>query len=211
MASLLPIFPLSLVVFPGEHLNLHVFEPRYKQLINECLAYNSTFGIPAFINGKLCPLGTEVEVLSVERVYSKGEMDIKTLGLKIFEIDDLVRKMPDKLYSAANVKWVENRDNGDVYLRDEVLGMLQQLHKTLNISKDKLDDPETFDTYKVAHYVGFSLEEEYDFLCLRSERERQFMLMHHLQKILPIVQETERLKERVQANGHFKDVLPPQF
>ncbi|MEO1628994.1 MAG: LON peptidase substrate-binding domain-containing protein, partial [Bacteroidota bacterium] len=45
-----PLFPLKLVVYPGEQLNLHIFEPRYKQLIRECEQNKVTFGIPAFIN-----------------------------------------------------------------------------------------------------------------------------------------------------------------
>ena len=211
MDTIIPIFPLSLVVYPGEQLNLHVFEPRYKQLVNESLAHATPFGIPAFVNGKLCLHGTEVEVMTVERVYSHGEMDIHTLGLKIFTIEEIIRQVPGKLYSAARIRWVTNKMNGDNYLRDEVLDMLRQLHNTLHIAKEKLDDPETFTTFKVAHYVGFSLEEEYDFLKLAGERDRQFMLLHHLRKILPIVQETENLKQRIQANGHFKDVLPPAF
>jgi Lon protease-like protein len=211
MEEIIPIFPLSLVVFPGEQLNLHVFETRYKQLVNEALANTTPFGIPCFVNGKLCTQGTEVEILSVERVYSKGEMDVSTLGLRIFKVVEIFRQVPDKLYSTARVEWMEPRDNGDNFLRDEIIKMLRELHQTLRISKEKLDDLEDFTCYKIAHYVGLSLEEEYEFLCLPSERDRQFMLMHHLQKILPVVQETERLKERIRANGHFKDIDPPKF
>ena len=60
--NFLPLFPLNLIVFPHEDLNLHIFEPRYRQLINECLDEKKTFGIPAFVNNKLLGYGTEVEV-----------------------------------------------------------------------------------------------------------------------------------------------------
>ena len=211
MATVIPIFPLSLVAYPGEELNLHVFEPRYKQLVNEALAGVSTFGIPAFINGKLCKFGTEVEILSVDRVYSKGELDIRTRGVRVFSTEEVHREVEGKLYSTAKVEWVNNIANGDNFLRDEVLVLLRELHQALRISKDKLDDLDSFSAFKVAHYVGFTLEEEYDLLCMTTERERQFMLLQHLQKVLPIIQETEKTKERIQANGHFRDVMPPQF
>ncbi|MDX2002215.1 MAG: LON peptidase substrate-binding domain-containing protein [Chitinophagales bacterium] len=211
MEDLLPIFPLSLVVFPGEKLNLHVFETRYKQLVNEALANTTNFGIPCFLNGKLCPRGTEVEIQAVERVYSKGEMDISTVGLRRFSIVEVHKQVPDKLYSVAKVRWMEDKENGDNYLRDEILGMLRELHQTLRISKEKLDDVESFSCYKIAHYIGFNLEQEYELMGLDSERERQFMILHHLKQILPVVQETERLKERIRANGHFKNLDPPNF
>jgi Lon protease-like protein len=62
MTNLIPIFPLSIVVYPGEQLNLHIFEPRYRQLINECFATKKPFGIPAVINDKINEMGTLVQV-----------------------------------------------------------------------------------------------------------------------------------------------------
>ena len=84
MPSFLPLFPLQIVVFPNENLNLHIFEPRYKELINECEKEGTTFGIPAFLKQKVMEFGTELEVIKVEKRYGKGEMDIKTKGIGLF-------------------------------------------------------------------------------------------------------------------------------
>ena len=62
MIDFLPLFPLKLVAFPGEQLNLHIFEPRYKQLFRECEENQITFGIPAFIDNKIMDIGTELKL-----------------------------------------------------------------------------------------------------------------------------------------------------
>ena len=63
MTDFLPLFPLKLVAFPGEELNLHIFEPRYKQLIRECEQNGTTFGIPTFLDNKVLDFGTEIELI----------------------------------------------------------------------------------------------------------------------------------------------------
>ncbi|HEY0108163.1 MAG TPA: LON peptidase substrate-binding domain-containing protein, partial [Fibrella sp.] len=78
MDDLIPLFPLSLVVYPGEDLNLHIFEPRYRQLVSECIEEEKTFGIPAFIENKLPGYGTEVHVTTLHKRYDDGRMDVKT-------------------------------------------------------------------------------------------------------------------------------------
>ncbi len=60
MTNFIPIFPLNVVLYPGEILNLHIFEPRYKELVKECSGNNKSFGIPAVINGQVAEFGTLV-------------------------------------------------------------------------------------------------------------------------------------------------------
>ena len=69
MTNFIPIFPLSIVVFPGEQLNLHIFEPRYKQLIRECAEQQKPFGIPSVIENNVQELGTLVEIKEIRKVY----------------------------------------------------------------------------------------------------------------------------------------------
>ena len=68
MTNFIPIFPLSIVVFPGEEVNLHIFEPRYKQLIKECFSDVKPFGIPSIINNQTGELGTLVKVVEIVKV-----------------------------------------------------------------------------------------------------------------------------------------------
>ena len=68
MTNFIPIFPLSIVVFPGEELNLHIFEPRYKQLIGDCFSENRAFGIPSIVKEKLMEFGTLVKIIEIKEV-----------------------------------------------------------------------------------------------------------------------------------------------
>ncbi|MGV3657475.1 MAG: LON peptidase substrate-binding domain-containing protein, partial [Chitinophagaceae bacterium] len=72
MINFVPIFPLSIVVYPGEQLNLHIFEPRYKQLIAECWAEAKLFGIPAVIDSKVQDFGTLVRITEITTVHENG-------------------------------------------------------------------------------------------------------------------------------------------
>ena len=65
MTNFIPIFPLGIVVYPGEHLNLHIFEPRYKQLINECHEQKKSFGIPTVIEKKIQDFGSLVQITEI--------------------------------------------------------------------------------------------------------------------------------------------------
>jgi len=68
MTNFIPIFPLNIVVYPGENLNLHIFEPRYKQLINECHVAKKPFGIPTVIDNKVQEFGSMVEITELPKV-----------------------------------------------------------------------------------------------------------------------------------------------
>ncbi|MCO6492912.1 MAG: LON peptidase substrate-binding domain-containing protein [Phaeodactylibacter sp.] len=209
MDKLLPLFPLQLVVFPGENLNLHIFEPRYRQLIKECEEKGTTFGIPAHIDGKMMTVGTEVELLSIEKRYPNGEMDIKTRGLGLFSINEFFRTAPNKLYSAGEVRPLPHDTNGDVLASAHILELVEELFSLMNIRKSIPSDPKGVVTYDLAHHVGFSLEQEYQFLCVTDERSRQEFMKMHLEKLIPIVKEMENLRKKAEMNGHFKNIIPP--
>ena len=104
MTDFIPLFPLNLVVFPGEELNLHIFEPRYRQLIREAEENRVNFGIPAMIDGNMMNYGTEVKLEIVAKRYKGGELDIKTRGVGLFKITDFYKSVPNKLYSGADIE-----------------------------------------------------------------------------------------------------------
>jgi Lon protease-like protein len=207
VTNFIPIFPLALVVYPGEQLNLHIFEPRYKQLIGECLATGKPFGIPTVMQNKVSELGTLVQVESLEKAYDNGEMDIRTKGLEVFRLLELIPEIPDKLYGGAIVSYPENDKTGNPELMLKVVETIRELHRMLNVTKkfrDEADEP--LISYDVAHHAGLSLEEEFELLGLMKEMHRQEYLRRHLQKVLPIVAEMEALKEKVKLNGHFRNL-----
>lgn len=207
MTNFIPIFPLSVVVYPTEELNLHIFEPRYKQLIRECVEKKKPFGIPTVINKKLNEMGTLVKVLEVSKEYETGEMDIRTQATRIFRILELVKEIPEKLYSGAIVNYPHNReDHGKRELMQRVVYGIRELHRLLQIKKEFRKPDEQLVSYDVAHHAGLSLEEEYELLGLMQEVQRQEYLKRHLARVLPVIAEMEQLKEKVKLNGHFKNL-----
>jgi len=206
MTNFIPIFPLGIVVYPGEQLNLHIFEPRYKQLIQECHEQKKPFGIPTVIDNNLQDMGSLVEIREISKVYDNGEMDIRTLGGKVFRILEVIKDIPDKLYSGAIVNYPDNREQGSVEQMRKVMASIRELHELLHLTKDFAKTDEQISAYDVAHHVGLSLQEEYELLGLMDERQRQEYLKRHLVKTLPLVSGMEQLKEKVKLNGHFKNL-----
>ncbi|RAK69992.1 LON peptidase substrate-binding domain-containing protein [Hymenobacter edaphi] len=208
---LLPLFPLNLVVFPGEKLNLHIFEPRYRQLVTDCLETGQTFGIPPFLNDQVQLIGTEMRLLKVERSYPGGESDIRTQAVGRFRIVDMLREAPGKLYAAGQVEDLPDDTPEDPALKLRISRQVEQLYGALSLQKLFIELPPDYRTFDVAHHLGLSTEQEFELLQLPTEPERQQYVLTHLEHILPVVLETERLKERVRQNGHFKHLTPPNF
>ena len=206
MTNFIPIFPLSLVVFPGEELNLHIFEPRYKQLVNESFHSKRPFGIPVVINNAVSELGTMVEIVEITKKYDNGELDIKTKGARVFRILEIIKEVPDKLYNGAIVNYPHNNFAGGNVLMVKVIEAILQLHKILKINKDFKKPDSELTSYDLAHHAGLNIDEEYEFLGLFHELQRLEYLKRHLSKVLPVVMEMETLKEKIKLNGHFKNL-----
>ncbi|HUR66066.1 MAG TPA: LON peptidase substrate-binding domain-containing protein [Chitinophagaceae bacterium] len=206
MTNFIPIFPLGIVVYPGENLNLHIFEERYKQLINECQAAKKPFGIPTVIDNKMQDHGSLVEITELSAVHENGEMDIKTKGVRIFRILEIIKEVPDKLYSGAIVNYPETYEQGNPELMRKVMNSIRDLHELLKVNKDFKNEDSQLKVFEVAHHIGMSLEEEYELLGLLDERQRQEYLKRFLAKVIPMVAGMEQLKEKIKLNGHFKNL-----
>lgn len=206
MTNFIPVFPLGIVVYPGENLNLHIFEPRYKQLISECHAQGKPFGIPPVLKKGIAEMGTLAEVTEIVQVYDDGKIDVKTKGIKVFRILEVVKNVPEKLYSGAIVNYPANLQGQKEELMQSVVKIIRNLHTLLKLSKDFGKPDADLVSYDVAHHAALSVEEEYELLCLLREDQRLEYLKRHLQKVLPVVTEMETLKERIKLNGHFKNL-----
>ncbi len=209
MDSIIPLFPLNLVAFPGELLNLHIFEPRYKQLLQDVLAQDRRFGIPSFVHNKI-EYGTEVIIREVVKAYDDGRLDVKTEGERIFKVVDFKNPMHDKQYAGGEVSFLDNKNDPDFFLAsqlaakiDELYGLLQMPEKSAAIK----DAP----TFAMAHHIGLSIEQEYELLQITTESSRQLFILEHLEKALPILKDVEKTKVRIKMNGHFKHLDPLNF
>ena len=206
MTNFIPLFPLSIVVFPGEELNLHIFEPRYKQLIKDCYEAKKPFGIPTVLNNQVMEYGTLVEIVEITTTHDNGEMDIKTRGTLVFKILEKIKELPEKLYHGAIVNYPHTKYKGSAALMQKILTDIRELHGLLNVQKTFKKSIEDFISFDVAHHTGMTLEEEYQLLEFEDELHRQELLKRHLVKVLEMMVQMNLLKSKIQLNGHFKNL-----
>ena len=201
-------FPLQLVVYPREQINLHVFEDRYKKLIHEVQAQNKTFGITPFINGRIAEFGTEVELLNLVKSYEDGQLDISCRGLRIFRIDQFHSVHPKDGYSYADVSFIESNETSSVEIKKRTLHLLDQLSHALGQQFDFKLGIEDLHSSQFVHKLGFDLEKELKLVCLLDEEERLKSINQHLEDFIPALEKADEIRRRIQLNGHFKRLDP---
>ena len=205
----MPLFPLNLVAFPDETLNLHIFEPRYKQMMQDILNGDRTFGVVAYVTDEL-DYGTEVKVDQVVRVYPDGRMDIKTTGQRIFRIQKFENPIPGKLYAGGEVEIIQQIEDGKPETRDQLIHLIQHFFDAIQ-APEPLQISEDMCTFDVAHRIGLSAEQKYHLLQCSLESERQQMVIDHLEKAIPLLKNVEVTRDRIRMNGHFRHFDPLSF
>ena len=209
--ALIPVFPLQLVVFPDEVINLHVFEPRYKQMVNEANANQTTFGIPTYLDNQEFSFGTEVSLNEIVKVYPDGKLDIRIQGKRIFKVGHYIPKMNGRLYAAADIVFLEIDRESNLDKNYKIIDLLKRLYQFLKMHKPLPKDVHSFDSYRVGHYIGLSVKDELKLLSILSEEKRQDFIITHLEAIIPVLSEMNALEKKVQMNGHFRNIIPPKI
>lgn len=204
----LPFFPLKLVAFPGEELNLHIFEPRYRELIADVEQSGSSFGICVYINS-LSGFGTEVMLEKINKRYEDGRLDIRIRGLRAFKILSFDNPMQGKLYAGGNIAFLNDDPKITDVLHHEFVFYLKEMLHLLNFQGEV--DFETVNSFTFTHKLGLKLEEELEMLQMESERERTEYLIKHFKRMIPVIKAVELAKEKIKLNGHFKHLDPLNF
>lgn len=203
MSKFLGMFPLNLAVFPSEKLNLHIFEPRYKQLIKDCMRENSTFGIPVVIEGNTKDYGAELKIIAIEKENPDGEMDIKTEVVGLFKVVDYYEPTPERLYDSAQVEPIPLRFIEDKETKLRLVDLYHEFNRVIDNEKKVIPDVE-IDSFSIAGNIGLNIEQKYELMQLENEIDRQLYLVNHLKMIIPLLDEIEQLKHRIKLNGHFR-------
>ncbi|MDP5061018.1 MAG: LON peptidase substrate-binding domain-containing protein [Maribacter sp.] len=205
----LPLFPLQSIFFPGETVPLHVFEDRYKQLIQDCRDEAITFGIPVFINNKM-EYGVEVQLVEVVTTYETGEMDVVCVARQVFKLLAFDNIMDDKLYSGGIVKLLEYDYEASEEKKQTIINGIEQLYAIMDVPYTKLNVKE-FNSFTLAHKIGLSFEQEYQLLQIPSENDRLNFISLHLTSTITVLSEVNRTKKTIELNGHFKNFDPLDF
>jgi len=198
--ALLPLFPLNVVLLPGTPLPLHIFEPRYKEMIAECRASNAPFGIVRALEEGIADIGCTAEILTVTKEYADGKLDLVAAGRERFEI---VEVNEERSFLRADVLFVP--DEPTVASQTETERALK-LHQEILSLAGAVQDVSDADKATLSFYLAGSLPLDLDFkqklLAMRSEGERMVALASFLEEILPGLRRASRAREKAGGNGH---------
>lgn len=205
----IPLFPLQTVFFPGETVPLHIFEERYKALIQDCKNEAITFGIPVFIDNILA-YGTEVQLKEIVNTYADGSMDVVCVARQVFKVVTFNPQMDDKLYPGGIVAFLDPIKDSNPELVQKVLEACEELYTLMELPFGPIKQ-EVFNSFTLAHKMGLSFHQEYQLLQLASEQVRLQFLLDHLKQTIKVLGELNRTRERIELNGHFRNFDPLDF
>lgn len=206
MPTFIGAFPLGMVCFPGETQHLHIFEPRYRELIQDYKDSPSGFALIPFMNGKSFHLGTEVVIDRIERIYPDGKMDVAIRGVELLKIHRLQKKLAGKLYPGAKVSTEEWVMNPSYEKAKNMNTLVEELYELLNIDNAIAPPAEILEVSMIVHKIGLSIEQELQLLAIRAEEDRQIYVIAHLEQFIPEVKKMQQLKLKAAMNGHFKNL-----
>lgn len=196
----IPLFPLNLVVYPNSSYPLHIFEERYKILINSSLATGKGFGIVPIFKNEIADIGCYVNVTSVLKKYSTGEIDIIVTGRYKFNIYDI--SLHNNGYHIGDIQKLRDLDNQiDLGLVDKLKYNFEKILEKTDIELDTLFwekfEQANLKSYKLAEKAGLDLEQQKELLSITSENERLKFLIDHI----------ESLEKRLTKNAVIKDLI----
>lgn len=176
-----PLFPINVIIFPGEIQPLHIFEARYKELIKDTEESNGLFGIPYITDGKLCKYGSAVTLHKILAVSPTGEMDVLVKGVNLFSIKDIEEKMQGKQYGGGTVEIMTTmNDFASETLINKFLIYRNQLEQINKTEKKDQFQPESLRIFEIAGQMPLELDEKYALIHYDCHEEREQFLVEKL-------------------------------
>jgi Lon protease-like protein len=198
----IPLFPLNVVLLPGAELPLHIFEPRYRTMVKDCLAEKSEFGMLLSMPKGLARVGCTAEILNVVKRYNDGRMDILAVGRAPFRVLDLFQ---DHALLEGQVDYLEDREAAPLpRVQRELIELFEACHTLIfdDYPKNLQGGPPEDLSYLVAAALPMELLWKQQILELRCEADRQERLVTYLREWAPHLQKREAVRQRAGGNGH---------
>lgn len=202
-AQLLPLFPLEICAFEQETVRLHIFENRYKLLINTCIEQETLFGIPVLKKEGLQGIGSAMEITALKKKYEGGEMDIECRVKFTFDLEDFIPASSENHYASGWIKPRPYTVNEDYELNLRIYDLLSELYELSDAPKITADN-KTFSMLPYLHKAALSPDQEIEMLHLSSFRDRQLYLINHLKDTIKTLTEIKKMHRLILLNGHFK-------
>jgi Lon protease-like protein len=198
----IPLFPLNVVLLPGAELPLHIFEPRYREMVKTCLEGKSEFGMLLSLPKGLARVGCTAEIKAVVQRYDDGRMDILTAGRAPFRVVELFQGDP---LLEGQVDYLDDRENpGDPRVQRQLVELFEACHTLIFDDYPKnLEGAQAEElSYLVAATLPMDLLWKQQILELRSEADRQERLVAYLREWAAHLQNKGALRKRAAGNGH---------
>ena len=196
------LFPLNVVLFPGAPLPLHIFEPRYRQMVKDCLEEKTEFGMLLALPKGVARVGCTAEIVEVVKRYPDGRMDILTMGRAPFRVVELFQENP---LLEGQVDYLEDREtHTNACVRRDVVQLYEACHTLIfeDYPKNLGDElPEDL-SYVVANTLPMDLLWKQQILELRSEIDRQERLVAYLREWATHLQKSDAMRAGAGGNGH---------
>ena len=203
MSALLPLFPLDVVLLPGAALPLHVFEPRYKEMITECLAAEKPFGVVRVKEEGVAEIGCTAKIVAVTKKYDDGRMDIVTEGRERFEV---MQVNQERSYLQAEVLYLQ--DEPANASTDQVSRAVEMHGEIMRLAGAEPERLSAIDASGLSFHLAGSLPLDLDFkqklLALRGETQRIAALTQYLEAVLPKLRRSAHAREKAGGNGHAR-------
>jgi Lon protease-like protein len=194
-----PLFPLEIVLLPSEVVPLHIFEERYKRMIDECLEEERGFGIVWMADDGLKGVGCTAEIAELLERMDDGRMNILAQGGAPFR---LIRRIDDMPYPAGDVELLEDDlDEAGLEVSEEAHERYAELVDRVTDSRPSAEDLADLSAYRMAATVEFPLAAKQALLELRSEEERMRTLADLFRATMKRLDFVERAGERASSNG----------
>ncbi len=198
----IPLFPLEVVLFPGTPLPLHIFEPRYKLMIQRCLDKQSEFGVILARSEGIAPVGCTAEIIKVVKKYPDGRMDILTIGQAAYRVLEVFNDQP---YLEGAVEYLDDDASPAGAQTQQRLLQLYERCQALIYGRAP-QSPEISNecsvSFQVAGELPLDLEYKQELLEIRAEAERQRRLLERLNAWLPQLTRLEHMRAKAGGNGH---------
>ena len=197
----IPLFPLNVVLLPGAELPLHIFEPRYREMVRSCSDERSEFGMLLAMPDGVARVGCTAEIVEILKRYPDGRMDILTVGRVPFRATELFTENP---LLEGTVDYLEDCEE----CPREPLADLVELYETCHTlvfgdyPKNLGDGEAQPISFVVAATLPMDLLWKQQILELRSESQRQERLVSYLRGWAPHLQKAELTRAKTAGNGH---------
>lgn len=200
MAELVPLFPLPLVLFPETPLPLHIFEPRYKEMIGECLSRRQPFGVLRATDDGFVRAGCTAEILEVTKKYEDGKMDIVTLGQKRFEVTHVDQQ---RAFLRGELSYFEDTPGeSPSEQREQALALQRELIAMSGEQIEELPEEHPQLSFQLASAVPLPLDFKQTLLVMRSEPERLNALVAYYKALIPRLRRALKGRAKAGGNGH---------